>query len=436
MLPRKYRLALAAGIYFFGSSHSAGQVVRIKITSSWGGLGAPSHGDFLISGKGGRYSADGKTVQSKAVEALLAALDEPQVREPSISNCGIDQAWLDSNYEAALRDQTHRKLHELSPKQIELFKTHFADLNHAQEAFAGLFKSWHTDDYPKMSVTVTIDGKTSGVQSDSQSPFMLPWDGTDKVRGGYNCHISQSIAALLPKKFLNRERLMPGESFRWELTAEVMQTIQEQWNMLDTENLVGNEVAPVFARYSPVKSAVSCLGSIDVDYCGWNATLTGSTLPSNMVIGVSLPFQNKKKLTGVQSFLAQLPRYAELVQSVPWLSAYMKDHHDTIFELRYVVDRSLSSKAQASLEEDLRKHGNGELADVISEHARDSAFLEIDCGSGCWSRAVVLPNRNVLLWHFKGDSVLGYSERELNSWEYYGWRSTGVVVTPDGILAK
>jgi len=436
MFSRKCRLAIATSVALFGSSCSVAQVVRIEIKSSWEGLGALSQGDFVISGKGGKYLADGKTVQPKAVETLLAALDEPQVREPSIANCGIDQAWLDSNYEAALRDHTHRKLNELSPKQIELFKGHFTDLTHAQEAFAELFKFWHTDDYPKMSVIVTKDGKMSGVQSDSQYPFMLPWVGTDKGGGGYNCRISQSIAALLPKKFSNRERLVRGESVRWELTDKVMQAIEEQWNLLDTENLVGDQVAPVFALYSPIKSAVTCLSSIDVDYCGWNATLRGSTLPPNLVIGVSLPYQNKKQLTGVPGFLAQLPEYVALVQSVPWLSIYMKQHPDTIFELRYVADRSLSSKAQSSLEEDLRKHGKGELADTVSQHARASAFLEVDCGSGCWSRAVVLPNRDVLLWHFTGDSVLGFSAKELNSWEYYSWKSVGVTVKPDGTLVK
>jgi hypothetical protein len=49
---------------------------------------------------------------------------------------------------------------------------------------------------------------------------------------------------------------------------------------------------------------------------------------------------------------------------------------------------------------------------------------------------VVLPNRDVLLWHFKGNSVLGFHGEALDSWDYYGWRSTGATVRPDGTLSK
>src|SRR6202021_239397 len=101
----------------------------------------------------------------------------------------------------------------------------------------GLFKNWHTDDYPIVSVTVSESGRNFGVQSKSQYPFMLPWVGVDKQRGGYNCHIGSAVATLVSKNFSNRERLIPGESFRWRLTDKVMDEIEDQWNLLDTEHL-------------------------------------------------------------------------------------------------------------------------------------------------------------------------------------------------------
>src|SRR5271157_1440031 len=436
MTRQGFRWALLTVLFLFCASCSVAQVTRIEIQSSWGGLGTPSESDLVITGVGGKYKADGRKVESKAVDALLAALNEPPLEQPSLENCGIDQNWLNSNYQAALHDHTHRKLRELSASQVQLFGDHFADLKQAEAAFAGLFKHWHTDDYPRMSVTVAVGGKSFGAQSNSQYPFMLPWVGLDKPRGGYNCHISRTVAALVPKKFSNRERLIPGESFRWRLTDEVMDEIKDQWNLLDTEHLVGEQVAPVLALYSPTKSAVSCISSIDVDYCGWNAELKSSTLPSSLVVGVSLPYRNKNQLSGVQAFLQQLPTYAALVKSVPWLSAYSREHPEAVFELRYVADRSLSTKAESSLEKDLREHGKGALADVVSQNAQASAFLEVNGGSGCWSRLVVLPNRDVLLWHFQCDKVLGFQSEIFESWDYYGWRSVGATVKPDGTLSK
>jgi hypothetical protein len=40
------------------------------------------------------------------------------------------------------------------------------------------------------------------------------------------------------------------------------------------------------------------------------------------------------------------------------------------------------------------------------------------------------------LWHFKGDTVFGFQGKVLGSWDYYGWRSAGATVKPDGTLSK
>jgi hypothetical protein len=118
--------------------------------------------------------------------------------QPSLEACGINERWLLASYTRGLENYTHERVSNLSPKQVELFRAHFTDVANAQAAFAELFKGWHTDDYPELSVTVDVGVMEFGVQSRSQHPFMLPWFGMDRPRGGYNCQISQAIAALLP----------------------------------------------------------------------------------------------------------------------------------------------------------------------------------------------------------------------------------------------
>jgi hypothetical protein len=415
---------------------SGSETVRIEIKSSWGGLGKPTKGNIAITGIRGKYRSEDRKVNAKAVDSLLAALEQPVVDQPLLEGCGITERWLQANYTRGLEDYTHEKLKDLSPKQVELFKTRFTDVASAQVAFAELFKGWHTDDYPELSVTVDIGGEKFGVQSSSQHLFMLPWSGIDRPRGGYNCRISQAIAALLPEKFSNRERLVLNDRFRWELTEQIMRTDERQWNLLDTEFKVGPEVAPVFARFVPLKSAISNLSSIDLDGGeAWNAELRSNDLPSNLVVGISLRY-SKKKLIGAAQFLNQIPKYSDLILSVPWLSNYLQTHSEAIVELRYVDGRSLSPKAEASLTEDLRKHGKTELANVVSQRAATSAFIEVDAGSGCWSRAIVFPTKEVLLWHFKCDSALGFAAKNFDTWDYYDWRSTGALVKPDGTLSR
>ncbi|GAC1637536.1 MAG: hypothetical protein NVS9B14_17510 [Candidatus Acidiferrum sp.] len=215
-----------------------------------------------------------------------------------------------------------------------------------------------------------------------------------------------------------------------------MDSIKPDWQNLDAEHLVGDQIAPILAKYSPIQNAVSCLSSIDTESCAWNAKLKAPASHQNLILGVSLPYKDKKQLSDVASFMERIPRYTELVESVPWLSAYMTNHPASVFELRFVKDKSLSTKALSSLSQDLRTHGKEKLAGFVEENAAASAFLEINDGSGCWSRIVVFPNRDALLWHFKCAMVLGYSDKQFDAWDYYGWRSAGALIRPDGTLTR
>ena len=435
---RDHRITIALFVTLAVARVSIGQEVRIEIKSSWEGLGKPSHGEIVISGNHGKYTSNGHRVASQAVDALLTALEKPVVDKPEIGNCGINESWLAGNFAEGLEQYTHQKINLLSPKQVELFRSKFEDPQAVQEALDQLSKQWHTDDDPEMSVSISRDGKMFGVKSESQNPFMLPWFGTDQSRGGYNCHIGQAIAAILPKGFPNRERLLPGAAFRWDLTSQIMQTIEHEWNMLDTEYKIGAAVAPVFARFRPIYSALSCISSIDLDNCRWNAKLNDPDLPTNFIIGVSLSYTNSGhtyRLVGTDEFLKKIPEYIALVQSVPWFPKYLQDHPASSIELRFVGDRSLSPKALAALTKDLSEHNKSELAARVSKDARGSAFLEINSGSGMWSRAVAFPNREILIWHFQGNQVLGFASNE-EIWDYLGWKSTGILVNPNGSLER
>jgi hypothetical protein len=410
--------------------------VRIEIKSSWKGLGPSGEKRITITGKGGKYSAEGRAVSAKAVTELLTLLEDPVVQEPTLESCGIDEAWLDRNYRTGLQDYTHRKIRDLSLQQVELFRSRFTDVHRADAAFGDLFKDWHTDDYPEISVTVQKGHAQYGIQSNSQHPFMLPWAGIDRPRGGYSCEISRAIAALASKDFPNRARLTPGNGFRWDLTEQIMDSIRHEWNLLDTENKVGPEVAPVLARFTPLELAISNLSSIDLDgRQAWNAKLRSPEFPSNLVFGVSLRYDGRT-LNGIDTLLAQVPKYAKLVLSIPWLNKYLEDHSDSTIELRYVDGRSLSPKAEKSFAEDMRKHDKAQLGDAASRQPTEDAFLEIDSGSGCWSRAIVLPTKEVLLWHFKCDSVLGFAAKDFDTWDYYSWRSTGTIIGLDGKIVR
>jgi hypothetical protein len=190
--------------------------------------------EFVISGGEGKYVARGKTVETGAIEALLTALDEPRLKAPSILNCGVDPAILLSNYEPQLMEylsgRTTGFLHDQSPEALEFYRRQFADSSLAQEAFARSFNYEMTGSFTEFNLTVTVDGNHFGVSSASQHLFLLPWGGPDYERGGFNCHISRALAAILPAEFCNRELLVPtNEHFRWSIIDEALQIIEKRW---------------------------------------------------------------------------------------------------------------------------------------------------------------------------------------------------------------
>jgi hypothetical protein len=408
--------------------------IQIEIKSSWGGMISTPEGHLRITGKGRIYTENGSRISSDSVSELLAALDAPPIDKPTLAACGSDEKWLESNYAGVLQQITHSRLRDLSTEQIDLFRRVFTNQEDVQRAFDRIMMSWHTDDNPQLSVAIHDGSHQFGVTSDSQHPFMLPWVGTDRARGGDSCRISRAIFALMPEKFPNRERLDLNGYLRSELAEQIMSDIRPQWDLLNAQHLVGTQLISIASQYTVLKSQVSSLSSVDLDGGeSWNAELRSSVVPSYLVIGASLLYRHKK-LIGVEELLAKAPKYLDLIESVPWLVTFMQEHPEAKIELRYVDGRSLSAKASRDMTEDLRRHGKGEIAERIEDEGTKGAFIEVNGHGSCWARALIFPNREILLWHFQCDDPLGFKASQFSVWDYYGWRSTGTLIRPDGSL--
>jgi hypothetical protein len=432
MIHARCFIGLLAAAFTLCAVDGLGQELTIRVKTTWKGLGTTKGQitDVLISGDHGKYRLNGKKVEAARVEAFLTALDEPSRDTPSLENCGITSAWLQNNYMEALKSAAPLKVSSLSPAQIELFRSHFTDLVRAQESLKKMFQSIHTDDYPMINLEISRKGEPDFREvSASQNPFMLPWAGA-----GYNCRVSQALASLLPAEAVNRARLVIGDHFRAQLAAVVMRDIRKEWDRLDTDWRIGRDIAPVRNRFEVLETRLARISSIDSNgEYGWNAMLSAPRLQPRWVVGVTLYLDSKNRLPMVDRFLQRIDAYIDLAQSVPWLSAYTRDHRDVGIELRYVQDRSLSDKVFENLARNLRQNGKSALADRVIRDRDESVFLEVQ-ESGQWSRWIVFPNREMLLWHFKSESTLGFKADDMKLWDYLGWHGAGVLVTADGVM--
>jgi hypothetical protein len=243
------QLADSSGYSVLANLASDAQLVRIQVESSRITMKEEKKEEFVISGSRGTYVAKGKTVEGRAIEALLTALDEPRLKAPSILNCGVDAAVLLSNYEPQLTEylsgRTTGLLHDQSPEALEFYKRQFADSSLAQEAFTKSFNYERSGIFREINVTVAVDGNHLDVSSASQHLFFLPWKGPDDERGGFNCHISRALAAILPAEFCNRESLVPtNEHFRWSIVDEAFPIIEKRWKSRLPEQSMKNCTAP------------------------------------------------------------------------------------------------------------------------------------------------------------------------------------------------
>lgn len=432
---RLIRITVGLTLAVFFASLARAQLVDIRVENNyWNAFQTPVKGGLKIQGKDGKYFADGKSVDSGAMLAFIKAINEPPVREISLENLGLTQEWLNTNAQAAFKEYFKDRTSGVSPPQRDLFERNFRELRFMRDVVQAYYSSFWTDDYPKISLTIRIDSRTILLSSNEQHQFMIPWTITEngKTSESFNAHISRTLAAILPQAAIHKSRL-DGKNLRYALSEHLYWELRDEWAVLTTEAKIPQDIQKIRMKYKVEKSDVGCIASIDVEGAcpSWNATLRSSELPSNYTIGVSLPYE-EGRLPNLSLFEEKIPVYSQLAASVPWFKQYLVRHPGTQAEIRFVIDRSLSKRASGKLLEDLRKHGKNELTGRIEKEALESVFLEVSDEKHNWSRWVIFPNGDMLLWHFKGDSVLDFPATKFMSWEYYNWKSAGALIRADG----
>ncbi len=361
------------------------------------------------------------------------------IQTPNLENLGITELWLQAFSESALPERL-KKSHQ---SEKDLFLTSFRDIKLVEKLLPEILRGGWTDDYPDFELQIqNKDGSLVTISSSRQNIFMIPFviNENAETRFSYNANLSRAIAALLPEKFTNRERLS-GEQLSNRIAERVMLEIEEKFNRLETKNKIGTELKQLEERYTLKKTAINGISSVDVgtlDYSTekfprWNAELHRNDLPQNIIIGISLPYENNK-LTNFNLFLSKIDSLVDLALSVPWFSKYLLEHPDTTMEIRFVTDRSMSPKAVGYFLETLKELGAKDFAAKVQGQLPESVFLEVSEKDG-WSRWVVLPDRKMILFDFQGDKVLRWGLESFESHTRYDtkyWHMTGALISPNG----
>lgn len=183
---------------------------------------------MVVSKKDGKYfAADGREVPGEFLTALEQAINAPEITALNLDNLGITQAWLDKNAESAFPECCIYDGIWATAKQKQLFNRIFRNKAQMEKIIADyLLRAAHTDDYPRLEITIKHHAGMIKLSSEKQTPLMLPREiesgGVKSVT--YNADISRAVINLLPAKFTNRDRLS-GKKLRPDVSVRVMDEV-------------------------------------------------------------------------------------------------------------------------------------------------------------------------------------------------------------------
>jgi hypothetical protein len=419
-------------------------IQQIEIKSRWGGLGVAPTTELVIRNEKGRYRLGSKQIDSALVEALSSALNEPQLAKPDIGNLGVTKAWLEEKVTSIPDKSSWWKLKEGTAKQKALFRNSFIDPAFIGTILPSLFNFSRTDDYPDVEVTVSRgDGSTVTASSHSQYLFMLPWrvSSNGNTFSTFNSNVSRAVAALMPRKSTNKERIS-GDGFDVELAEATMKNIERDWNLLGVEDKAANALAILRTEYTVRSADINPYHDVGFGE-KWNkgktteenlhATLTKDTFPRNFYDDVILLYKDGE-VSGADEFIRNASAYEELALSVPWLDRLRQTYPQLGMTLLWVHDRSFSDKALRIFEADMRALNKESLAKEIRMLQHQVAVLTVNYGD-YW---LILPDRRMVLWRYESVSgLLGWKRSDFTARECTDYAGVtggcvGAVVNPDG----
>ena len=327
------------------------------------------------------------------------------------------------------------------------FETKFTDLKVVGNAVPDLWHYVKFDDYPGVRIRVDfLDGSKLEASTHSYYVFMIPWRVDAQDGETFNADISRAASALMPPKTVNRDRLA-GSDLPEQLTKAIMNSIETEWNINGTEEMVGDALAQLRTKYKLVAAEITPYHHPEYGTATYkgepeeknlHTLLRKPEFPSNLVDAVVL-LDDHGKVGGINAFLARGAQYEALALSVPWLNQFMRDHPKTFFRVSYVHDASFGEKAMRTFEGDMKKRERGDLiAQVRSQQSQIALLIVgITYSESYW---LVFPDRHLLLRRYTGPSGLlkwtpaDFGEGECADYRMNNGGCSGREVDPNGNL--
>jgi hypothetical protein len=432
--------------YHPAPAQSQKQVQQITIRSGWGGLRNSQDATITIRRTPSGFRCDGKPVEPRLVQALVSAIEAPRILSPDAANLGITESWLKAQVHLQ-HPRSFSQATKTTAGQQALFEAKFTDLKVAGSAVPALWQYVSFDDYPGARVRVDfLDGSKLEASTHSYYVFMIPWSVAGQDGDTYNADISRAVSALLPPKTVNKERLA-GSALPGKLTEAVMNSIETEWNIKGSEEMVGGALAQLRTKYQVVEAEITpyhhpeygtATYKGETEEKNLHALLRKPEFPPNLSDAVVLR-DDRGKVQGIDAFFQNAPRYESLALSVPWLNQFIQAHPKAFFRISYVHNASFGEKAMRTFEGDMKKREREDLIARVKSQQPQIALLivGIQYSESYW---LVFPDKHLLLWRYTGPSGLlkwtpaDFGEGECADYRMNNGGCSGREIDPDGNL--
>lgn len=301
-------------------------VRRIDIVSSWGGLGRAQYEHTIIQRKGIEFVIDDESVQVDDVEALLVALLANPQRKPPPDLISRRLRQYDPDYYAQEGLQECVGDGAALRGVQTLFRRLFFDAQNQGKWLGDEYGSqtFHTDDYPAQTVTLTFeDGSTISASSQSQKSLMLPFS-ISRNGASYTTFDDRLPIAIAALTFggVNSGRLDGGEALFDAYSSWLCQAFKNQIALA-----VFTAWTPQIARYIESEAIVSDDFSLSNDLSNVFGRVHFPKWPSTVTYQVAAsgkPLDSASISAAALRRLHETKERGDLITTLPWVRRWFE----------------------------------------------------------------------------------------------------------------
>ncbi|MGA2299010.1 MAG: hypothetical protein ABSG15_15805, partial [FCB group bacterium] len=162
------------------------------------------------------------------------------------------------------------------------------------------------------------------------------------------------------------------------------------------EQLLHKEINTIKKYFDILDASINTISSIDYDGSCWGALLHDKSIEDNLNFEITM--DNDSTIGSIKPLLEKKDDLLNRVKKVEFLINHVNGNKNRKLVIRFVNDKSFSKKGQNSFKDD---NVPKEIYNQYEKYLDESILVVLNNENG-WSRWLIFPNGEIMLWHYSG----------------------------------